>query len=164
MSTIRRPTAMDLIIPHESFLAILGHLSERDRRRVLGTCKRMRALLQQKWMPLARAAFDAFKARCLEERWHPMNALTVRISKQFCYERGTRYRTYTVSLKDNGLICFVSDEYFQSGLGATFPCERKIRLFSPWFHTLMSRQGRVVRTGVPDGVLQMLRSASPRLM
>jgi hypothetical protein len=159
---------MDLIIPRESFLAILGHLSERDRHRVLSTCKRMRALLRER-LPLARAAFDAFKARCLEEedeeeRWYLENDLKVSISHELRQGRGTRYRTYTVSLKDNGLICFFSDEYYQSGWGVTFPCEKRIRLFSPWFHTLMSRQGRVVRTGVPDDVLQMLQSASPRLM
>jgi hypothetical protein len=74
---------MDPVIPHESFVAILGHLSERDRRRVLGTCKRMRALLLQKWMPLARAAFDAFKAQCLTVRWHLENDLRVSISRRF---------------------------------------------------------------------------------
>ncbi len=157
---------MDLtIIPHESFLAILGHLSERDRHRVLSTCKRMRVLLQKR-LPAARAAFDAFKTQCLteEEGWYLKNDLTVRISDEFRHRRGTHHWTYTVSLNDNGLIRFVSDEYFQSGWGVKFPYDRKIRFFSPWFHTLMSYQGRVVHTGVPDDVLQMLRSASPRLM
>jgi hypothetical protein len=155
---------MDLIIPHDSFIAILGHLSERDRRRVLGTCKRMRALLQQKWMPLARAAFDAFKAQSLTVGWHPEDALTVSISKQFRQIRGTHHWKYTVSLEDDGLISFVKEDEYTSGYEGAFPRVREIRLFSPWFHTLMSYRGRVVRTGVPDDVLQMLRSASPRLV
>ena len=151
---------MDLI-PPESFLAILGHLSERDRLRVLRTCKRMRVWLQKR-QSVAQAAFDAFKAQCVG--WHPIDNLTVRTSGAFRHERGTRRWSCIVSLEDNSLISIVSSEHFTLNSGVSLRSQDVTRFFSPWFHTITLRQGRVTRTGVPADILQMLLSASPRLI
>ncbi len=106
-----------------------------------------------------------FDVRCLEEEeeeegWYLENDLKVSISHELRHGRGTHYWTYTVSLRDDGLIRLVSDHYFHSSWGMRIHDDTVIRLF----HTLMSPQGRVVCTGVPDDILQMLQSASPRLM
>ena len=154
---------MDLI-PPESFQAILSHLCERDRLRVLCTCKRMREWLQKR-KSVAQAAFDAFKAHCVTVGWHLQdNGQTARISEAMSLQRGTCRWSHTVRLEENGLISVLSTDRFTLTSGVSLPSLDTIYFFAPWFQTTTSRRGRKTRTAVPDdNILQMLLNASPRL-
>jgi hypothetical protein len=153
---------MDLI-PPETFLSILGHLSERDRLRLLSTCKRMRVWLQKR-QSAALAAFNAFKTQRLTvSNWYLVDDLAVRDYGTFSNGRGTRRWSCTVSLEENSLISIVWAERFTMRGGVSLPELTTTRLFSPWFHTMTSWRGRDTRIGVPDDNLQMLLSVSHRL-
>ena len=153
---------MDLI-PPESFQVILRHLSERDRLRVLRTCKRMREWLQKR-ESMAQAAFDAFKAHCVTVGWRMHDDdQTARISGALSFQRGTHRWSHTVTLEENSLISVLSTDRFTLCSGVVLPYPNSVCFFSPWFHTTTSRRGRKPDTAVPDDVLQMLLNASPRL-
>jgi hypothetical protein len=153
---------MDLIQP-ETFLAILGYLSERDRLRLLSTCKRMRVWLQKRHS-VALAAFNAFKTQRLTvSNWYLVDDLAVRDYGTVSKNSGTRRWSCTVSLEENSLISIVWAERFTLRNGKSLPELTTTRLFSPWFQTMTSWRGRDKRIAVPDENLQMLLSVSHRL-
>ena len=153
---------MDLV-PETSLLAILSHLSERDRLRVLSTCKRMRVWLQKR-QAVAQAAFDAFKAQRLTAgNWHLVNELTVSTSETMRHRRGTNRWSNTVSLEDNSLISLISTEHFTMSYGRALPSQTVTYFFSPWFHAMTGSRGGNTRTKMPEAILQMLLSVSQRL-
>jgi hypothetical protein len=147
---------MDLI-PKEAFLSILGHLSERERIRMLRTCKRMREWLQKR-LQIARAAFDAFKAHCMTIGWTEYDELQVRHYRVMHLRRGTERLLISVGLEETGLISIEQRDKFTRA-----PPMIDVRFFAPWFHDLTSRKGRKVRTSEPDHIVKMLLDASPPL-
>ena len=147
---------MDLL-PKEAFLSILGHLSERDRIRMLSTCKRMRKWLQQR-LQIARAAFNAFKAHCTTSGWTEYDELQVRHYRVLHLRRGTNRLLTSVGLEETGLIYIEQRDDFN-----LTPPMVDVRFFTPWFHDLTSCKGIKVRTSEPDRIVQMLLDASPRL-
>ena len=154
---------MDLI-PKDAFLSILGHLSERDRIRVLSTCKRMMREWLEKRLPIARAAFDAFKAHCTTVGWTVNNELEVRHYRVMHLPRGTKRLETIVSFEDTGLIYIEQTDHFTLSWGRSLPPMVDVRFFTPWFHEMTSRKGGKKRTSEPDSVVRMLLDASPRLV
>ena len=160
-------------ITSESFLNILEHLSERDRIRVLCTCKNMRVWLQKR-ESIAKAAFDEFKAWAVEEEegwYYDSLPLTVRTSEDFFYPRGRSRWSLTVSLlKENSLIKIVETNEFKMNGGMNLNPMTDYRYFTPWFRAMTSSRGggnkkKGTSSKIPDDdiILQRLLSVSPRL-
>ena len=155
-------TAMDLI-PTDALLSILGRLSERDRIRVLSTCKRMMREWLQKRLPIARAAFDAFKAHCTTIGWTEDYEWEVRHYRVQHLMRGSLRQLTTVSLEEDGLIRITERETFILSWGKSLHPTDHVRFFAPWFHEVTSRKGGKTRSREPDRIVQMLLDASSRL-
>ncbi len=151
------------LIPKETVVSILGHLSERERIRLLSTCKRMREWLKER-LPIARAAFHAFMAHCTTVGWTEKNQLSVGLYEVYRVPRGTVHESTIVSLQENGLIRIGYTRDFTSSYGVNHSSDYPHRFFTPWFHTLTSYEGKKVRASEPDSVVQMLLDASSRLV
>jgi hypothetical protein len=153
---------MDLI-PKDAWTSILGHLSERDRIRVLSTCKGM----MREWLPkrlqIARAAFDAFKAHCTTTGWTEDYEWEVRHYRVQELIRGSLRQLTTVSLEEDGLIRITERETFILSWGKSLHSTDHVRFFAPWFHEVTSRKGGKTRSREPDRIVQMLLDASSRL-
>ncbi len=156
---------MDLV-PKDAFVSILGHLSERDRLRLLSTCKRMREWLQKR-LPIARAAFDAFKAHCTTiVGWTEDDELQVSRSNVMHFRRSTHRLLTIVRLQENGLIHIQQTNNISLSWGRPQPPMVDFRFFTPWFHELTSRKGGKKRSTSepPTHVVRMLLDASSRLV
>jgi hypothetical protein len=158
----RNQYAVD-ILPDESFIAILRHLSEQDRIRMLCTCKKMRKWLRKR-QDNARAAFHAFKAKCLKDGWRRENDLTVCLSATENGHVRTVHWSETVCLQEIGLISIRSTESVMLQSGMTLPSLDTTRFFTPWFRVMTtSPPWRYPRTERTDMIREILRQASPRL-
>jgi hypothetical protein len=156
------------LIPKETVVSILGHLNERERIRLLSTCKRMREWLKER-LTIARNAFDAFKAHCTtvgweQDDWGDDDWGQLSHHRVLHLPRGTKYLSTYVCLEANGLIYILQTEDFHNILGWNHPSIRVCRYFAPWFHELTSFEGEKLSLGEPDSVVRMLLDASPRLV
>lgn len=152
-------------ISDEALVSILGHLSERDRIRLLSTCKRMREWLKKR-RTIAEAAFKAFKAHCMTDGWKEDNALQVSHNNVMHLSRSTHTISTIVCLGENGLIHYQETSNITLSWGRPHPASIDNRFFVPWFHELTSRKGdkqKRVRKP-PTDVVRMLLDASPRLV
>ena len=157
------PTSMHLI-PKETVVSILGHLSERERIRLLSTCKRMHEWLKER-LKIARNAFDAFKAHCTTIRWRKDNEMKVSYHRVLGRPGGTKRLSTFVCLEANGLIYIIQTEEFTTTWGRSLPAFEVGCYFAPWFHELTSHNGDTeTHTRYPDSVVRMLMDASPRLV
>ena len=154
---------MDLI-PNDALMSILGHLSERERIRLLSTCKRLREWLKKR-LPIAQAAFDAFKAHCTRIGWVEDTRMQVSYDRSVELPRGIKTLTTFVILEANGLIYILHTDEFTFSWGRSLPSFEVERYFAPWFHELTSHNGdKKTPTSNPDSVVRMLLDASPRLV
>ena len=150
------------IISAESFVAILRHLSEQDRIKMLCTCKKMREWLHKR-QDIARAAFDAFKAKCLKDGWRRQDDRTVRLNTTENHDDRTVDWSETVCLQENGLISIRSTERVIIHPRMVLPSLDTIRFFTPWFR-VTTTPGRYPRTKRTNDIRKMLLNASPRLV
>jgi hypothetical protein len=151
------------LLPRETVVSILGHLSERERIRLLRTCKRLREWLKER-LPIARAAFDAFKAHCTTVGWTERIQLSVRLYENYKVPRGRVRESTIVRLQENGLIRIEYTHNFTSSWGVCHGSDYPDRFFTPWFHQMTSYEGYKVRARGPDSVVRMLLDASSRLV
>ena len=153
---------MDLI-PTESFLLILRHLSEPDRIKMLRTSKKMREWLQKR-QHIAQAAFDAFKAESLKDGWQRIDDLTVRILRKETLKDRTVWWSEMVCLRANGLISIYSFEKRILHSNMELPLFETTRYFTPWFRmTTTTPLWYSHRTKRTDEIRKRLCKASPRL-
>jgi hypothetical protein len=150
-------------IPTDALLLILGRLSERERIRFLSTCKKMVREWLQKRLPIAQAAFDAFKANCTTVGWTEDNEWEVRHFRVQHLVRGSLRQLTIVSLEEDGLVRITERETFILSWGKSLHSTDHVRFFAPWFHEVTSRKGGKTRSREPDHLVQMLLDASPRL-
>jgi hypothetical protein len=151
------------LIPKETVVSILGHLSERERIRLLSTCKRLREWLKER-LTIARVSFDAFKVHCTTVGWTERNQLSVGLYEDYTVPRGTVHESTIASLQENGLIRIGYTRTFTSYWGVSHHSDYPHRFFTQWFHELTSYKGKKERASEPDSVVRMLLDASPRLV
>jgi hypothetical protein len=151
-----------MITLHDDFFtAVLKHLPERNRVRLLCTCKKMREWLRKR-VEIARAAFSAFKAQSLKRGWILDNDMAVSITAK----ENRHDRTVTwfekVRLQTNGLISIHSFESVWLNTNTELHKIETTRFYTPWFRKMMkSPQSQCRYNERTKKVRDDLREASP---